>query len=237
MHLDDEQLQRLLHGELPRAVERSLRDHLVACDECRARLADLGREESETYGLLLLVDHPAPRVTAEAVAAAATPAGRSWGRWAAGVLLALTAAGAAYALPGSPLREWVREWSAWVERAPEPASPLTPELAGIAIEPGSSLTILFTTVQPEGQVRVSLAAGDAVRVRAPTGAARFTSNAGRLVIDNSGSPATFEVEIPRGAARVEIAVAGDRIFLKEGARVTAEGGGEAGYLLPLVPSP
>jgi hypothetical protein len=57
------------------------------------------------------------------------------------------------------------------------------------------------------------------------------------VIDNSGSPATFEVEIPRGAARVEIAVAGKRIFLKEGPRLTAEGSGEAGYLLPLVPSP
>ncbi len=74
-------------------------------------------------------------------------------------------------------------------------------------------------------------------VRAPIGAASFTSAADRLVITNSGSGATFEIEIPRKAPRVEIRVAGHRIFLKDGSRVLTESLAENGnrYLLPLSP--
>ena len=74
---------------------------------------------------------------------------------------------------------------------------------------------------------------------APSGAAMFGSEAGRLRVANHDSTATFEVEIPRDARRVEIRVAGRQIFLKEGARVTAEGSSDRHevYLLPLSPPP
>ena len=84
---------------------------------------------------------------------------------------------------------------------------------------------------------MSLTDGDEVTVRAPIGAASFLSAADRLVITNSGSGATFQIQIPRTAPRVEIRVAGRRIFLKDGARVLTEGSAESGnrYLLPLSP--
>src|SRR5688500_7027672 len=109
MHLDEEQLQRMLHGEAAPVAGRPLREHLSACAECRERLRQAERDEAEVHALLRRVDHPAPAVSAEAVAARAGRApDRGWGRWAAGILLALTAAGAAYAAPGSPLRGWAR---------------------------------------------------------------------------------------------------------------------------------
>jgi hypothetical protein len=241
MHLDEEQLQRLLHGESASATERSMREHLSTCTDCRTRLSDAQRDETEIHALLRLVDHPPPVVGAEAVAASARAHDGGWGRWAAGLLLALTAAGAAYAAPGSPLRGWTRAALELVrdDREPEPpqAPATAPEMAGLAIAPGDTLTILFKSAQPQARARVSLGEGAEVRVRAPSGAATFGSDAERLVIDNRDSIATFEIEIPRDAPRVEIRVAGTRIFLKDGSRVMAQGAGDGRepYLLPLSP--
>ena len=64
-----------------------------------------------------------------------------------------------------------------------------------------------------------MADGGEVVVRAPIGAATFSSSVDRLVIDNQGAPATYEVQIPRAAPRVEIRVNGVRIFLKDGPRI------------------
>ena len=85
---------------------------------------------------------------------------------------------------------------------------------------------------------MSLIDGAEVVVRASIGAAIFSSDVDRLVIDNRGSSATFEIKVPRAAPRVEIRVGTDRIFLKEGPRVTTEKSTESRgtYLLPLVPS-
>lgn len=82
---------------------------------------------------------------------------------------------------------------------------------------------------------MSLVAGPEVAVRGPVGAATFTSDVDRLVIDNRGSAASFEIAIPATAPRVEIRVGADRIFLKDGARVTTAGSarGRAPFLLPL----
>ena len=81
----------------------------------------------------------------------------------------------------------------------------------------------------------ALTAGAEVVVRAPAGSATFTSLASRLVIGNHGPAATFDIEIPRTAARVEVLVEGGRIFLKEGHNVTVSdsGGGTGPYVLPL----
>lgn len=241
MHLDEELLQRLMHGESAGIAGHSLREHVAACPECRERLLEARRDEEDVHALLGLLDHPPPPVRAESVVAMARRAGENaWGRWAAGVLLVLTAAGAAYAAPGSPLRDWARLAVEWTRGGPKSAAPApearkAPELAGLAIAPGRVLTILFESVQPDAQVRVSLGDWAEVRVRAPIGAATFTSDAERLVIDNGRRPATYEIEIPRDAPRVEIQVAGDRIFLKDGARIVAEGadGAEEPYLLRL----
>lgn len=242
MHLDDEQLQRLLHGELDRDSADALAVHVAGCADCRQRLSEAELDQAEVYGLLRLVDHPAPPVDAESVAASARGHDRGWGRWAAGILLAMAAAGGAYAAPGSPLRGWiqaVREWTRESTPSEErPRAPVAP-MAGLAVPPGDGLTILFESAQPRSQVRISLGEGAEVRVRGPSGAATFDSEADRLRVFNRDSVATFEIEIPRDARRVEVRVGSERIFLKDGPRITvpASGNGREVYLLPLVPPP
>lgn len=252
MHLDEEQVQRLLHGELSGAADKSAREHLAGCPTCRERIALARREEDDVHALLRELDHRPPRVRAGALVLAAHGRGAAWRRRAAGLLVAMGVAGAAYALPGSPVPRWVESV---VERigslggppartpaAPPPEATPSPLLiepestGGIAVAPGRALLILFTSAQDEGRVLVSLSDGAEVRVLAPAGAATFTTDVNRLLIDNTGSTATFTIEVPRAAPRVEVRVAGKRIFLKEGPRVTAEPAASAGsYSIPLAP--
>jgi hypothetical protein len=202
-----------------------------------------------------------PEVASEAPLHARVPRARPrsnrWMRQAAAVLVALGLLRGAYAMPGSPLPKWV---ASVVERVTKPARPApapdpdpTPEppaeapappaaaagMSGIAVAPGPSLLILFQKPAGEGEIQVSLVDGAEVEVRAPSGAATFTSGANRILIDHPASAAVFEVSIPRAAPRVEIQVDGRRLFLKEGAAVTTAtpAGAGANYVLPLISSP
>jgi anti-sigma factor RsiW len=218
MHVDAEQLQRFLDGELSAPEQGIVREHLAQCADCRGRVAAARQADAELQAQLRQLDHTPPRITAAQVVARAmgarAPGVRRFG-WAAGIVLALGIAGAAYAAPGSPLRGWVRAALTWVGAGKVEQAP-----AGIAVAPGAGLVITFTSAQTAGLVRVSLTDGAEVVVRAPRGAGTFTSDVERLVIHNSGSAATFDIEIPRAAPRVEIHVQGARVFVKEGARVT-----------------
>jgi hypothetical protein len=117
--------------------------------------------------------------------------------------------------------------AAWIQGRPEPArlDPGTPRsseraLAGIAVIPGPRFLIRFTTVQAEGRARVSLTKGAELVVQGPIGAATFTSGADRLEIENAGSVADFDIQIPEAAPRVEIRVGNVRVLLKDGSRIT-----------------
>ena len=228
MHLDDAQVQGLLHGELPRGGETAAREHLEACVVCRDRVAGAATEEAEVFALLGAVDHPVPAITVAAIERRARVPDTHRLKWAAGIALALGIAGAAYAAPGSPLPRWVSVLSGWVRaerELPQPPSLPSPSrasgVAGVAIAPGQRLVVVFTASQSEGVVQVRLTDGAEVVVQAPSGAATFSSDADRLVIDNRGRTGTFEIHIPRTAPRVEIVVDGVRRFLKEADRITA----------------
>jgi hypothetical protein len=253
VHLDEEQVQRLLHGVLPSQAAGDARAHVAVCIDCRRRLAEAERQEDEVHALLRAVDDPVPpRISAEAVAARAQQAGAaagarvgdlSWLRRAAAILVVVGIAGAAYAVPGSPVRKWVH---AIVEKmggrpgpTPGPAPGESPAIgAGISVLPEQKLLILFKSAEGDGQVFVSLTDEPEVQVHAPTGAAGFTSSADQLLIDVQDPSATFEVEIPRSAPWVEIQTGKGRVFLKEGERVTTKGSKDAvgGYLFRLAPS-
>jgi len=205
------------------------------------------------HALLHAVDDPAPpRISAEAVAVRAQAPRVAPGppvvdlaflRRAAAILIVVGIAGAAYAVPGSPVREWVH---AIVERmggrpapTPGPAPGESPAIgAGISVLPGQRLLILFQSAEGDGQVFVSLTDEPEVQVHAPTGAASFTSSADQLLIAVQDPSATFEVEIPRSAPWVEIQTGKGQVFLKEGERVTTKGSKDAvgGYLFRLAPS-
>jgi hypothetical protein len=226
MHLDAEQVQRLLHRERATAAPEA-REHLAACGECRSALDAARRDEDAVHALLRHLDHPAPAITAEALAARARRPALAWGRRAAVVALGLGVAGAAYAAPGSPVPAWLRAAAEWVtgrsespRQSPAAVQREQPAPAGIAVAPGEVLVIEFA--RPSGgRALVTLTDGVEVEVRASTGAAAFTADGDRLVVDNAGA-ADFEILVPREAPRIEIRVAGRRVFFKHGPRVTTE---------------
>jgi hypothetical protein len=226
MHLDEAQLQRLLHGELTQPSEIAAREHLVGCAVCRDRVAAAAQEETDVFALLGAVDHPVPAIGPGAIElrARAPDAGRL--KWAAGIVLALGIAGIAYAAPGSPLPGWVSGLTTWMRpspgrapTAPDP-SPAPAPAAGVAIIPGEHLFIVFTAPQAGARASVRLTDGAEVVVRAPSGAATFSSEADRLVIDSRAGAAVFDIQIPRSALHVEILVDGSRRFVKQRDRIT-----------------
>jgi hypothetical protein len=249
VHLDEEHVQRLLHHELPALLENAARAHVAECADCRRRLAEAEREEMEVHGLLRAVDRSPASIHAEDVirragvkSSAARRRGASRFRRVAGVLVAVGFAGAAYAVPGSPVRAWVDGVVQRMGGRPSNVSSSRDKSmgssSGIAVLPGQRLSILIKSNQADGSARVSLTGAAEVQVLAPAGAATFTSRAEELLVDNMGSPSTFEIRIPRSAPWVEIRVAGHRVFLKEGQNVTASASTSAlgGYVLPLGPS-
>lgn len=201
--------------------------------------------DQEDINLLLRqLDHPGPLVPVAAIIAKAREGKPRWSRWAAAILLMAGLGGVAYAIPGSPVPRWV---AAAVSRftgshRPTPSldSVITPPdaaIAGIAMEPGADFRIVFSHLADRGVARVTLDGGTDVIVRAPAGAATFTSDVNRLVIDNQAGTAVFDIMIPRSALRVEIQVAGHRIFLKDHDRIEADSASVSHqqYLLPLKP--
>jgi hypothetical protein len=227
MHLDEEEIQRLLHGELPRQRVASAREHVAACASCRARVSEAEDEEAWVLDQLTHLDHPPPPVQVAAVMVGGR--GPAWAGWAAGILFVATLAGVAYAAPESPLPGLLGRAVAWVagtRRDVTPASP--PQRAehapqGIAVAPGNRFTIVFSAEQRGGGAMLSLTDSTVVVVRAIGGAATFTSDADRLSVDNRRSTARFVLEVPRRAPHVEVWVGGHRVFSKNASQIVSRG--------------
>jgi hypothetical protein len=218
MHLDQEQIERLVHDE----ANAEARAHVAVCDECSMRVVDARNLESEVFDLLSHIDNAGMRPRAADVIERARGAGGTSFRWAAGIVLALGLAGAALALPGSPLRAWLRH-SSEPQTVAEPAASgaASDRVTGIAVAPGNDLTIEFQNAQEQGVARVRIVAEGDVVVRALAGTATFTSGTSRLLIANSGT-GDFEIDIPRAAPRVEILLGGRQLLLKQGAAVSGD---------------
>ena len=101
--------------------------------------------------------------------------------------------------------------------------------------PGTKLLITFISAQNTGELRVSLADGSDVSVRTVGGASTFTSSDGRLIVSNTGGEASFDIEVPRSAPRVELRVAGQLRYLKNGQRISSASATRRGalYVIPL----
>ena len=240
-HPNEEVLQRFRHGELAADQQHDCDEHIAVCVLCRDRSANLARDEDAVLALLRSLDEPsAPVRVAAVVARAKTQTRAGWYRLAASIVLTGTALGAAYAMPHSPLKKWMsflvarvtRE--APVVRASEKASGTSPATSGIAVVPGARFVIRFDAHVPNGEAIVSFTNDSTISVRAARGSATFTSEAERLLVEPRASELAVEIEIPRSAPRVEIQVGGERVFLKEGARITTSqaNAGER-YRIPL----
>jgi hypothetical protein len=245
MHLDEGDVQRLLHAELAPSAATPLRAHLATCDDCQSRIAAAELEEGRIFGLLRHLDHPPPAVSAATIMTAATSRrARAWtpivarrrdlGRRAAAVLIALGIGGAAYAAPGSPLPALARRLLDAIGGVPQPeglAPPSTPvpgSGGGITIAPGARLTIVFSMARIDGLAAVALTDGDEVAVRTLRGSAAFATDVDVLTVASDSAGSHFEVDIPRQARWVEVRVGERRLFLKDGTRIVTDARPDAG---------
>lgn len=230
MHLGDEQIQRLLHGELHDGVESEARYHLTTCAPCLRRFDEAGREEGEIYALLERVDHPVPRVQPRALMVSRSLALKGdWKRKAAIIVLALGGAGVAYAAPGSPLPALVRSIGKALTRRSASPAVSAPSAAkepqptgGIEVAPGERFTIRFTSLQAHGVATIVLSDTPEIVARTVNGTATFMTDVDRLTISNDGSTADYQLQIPRGAAWIEVRVASRRVLLKRAAEIQSD---------------
>ena len=240
MHLVEEQIQRILHGELIGSAATEIQHHLATCSDCRDRVSQAKREDQWVLERLVALDHPPPPLRAADMVGASYRRTPGWGRWAAGIFLAAAVAGAAYAAPGSPLPNVLARLFQADRSSAAPTRPIESDgefaPSGVAVSPGRRLTISFSTVGVGDTAVVSVSAGSDVVIRARGGSTSFTSDPERLEIIHRGNPGRFEILIPRMAPRVELQVRGRRLLLKEGSRVStrvpADSGGQ--YLIALM---
>jgi len=241
MHLSEEQVQRLIHGELAPAPAR---EHLSSCPECRDRVDQAQGEEQWVLGRLEALDHALPPIqAADIVRSARSRSLPAWGRWAAGIFLGAAVAGAAYAAPGSPLPKLLNRLIESIDTRAGPARPANPPdraeaQAGIAVAPGNRLIVSFRAAAVGDTAVVSLSDGGEVVIQARGARTSFTSEPERVMVGHEGGPGRFRIQIPRSAPLVEIEASGRRLLLKQGSRVTAEVSPDSGghYFLPLVSS-
>lgn len=223
-HLDEETIQRALHGELDPAVEPAVREHLTTCVECAHRLTAAEREERRVHGLLESLDHEIPAVEAEAIVEKASRRERWRPRRLAAVAITLliVAGGLAYALPGSPFRAWIHSaLSGDPPREGTTAPSSSIGSSGVSLEPGDSLNVVFESPQETGTVHVSLTPSREVHVRVLGDGPGFRVGPDRLRIANAGSSASYRIEIPGSAPRVRVLVGARTILEKEGSVVRA----------------
>lgn len=242
MHLDDERIQRLLHDELS-SSEAETQLHLESCAACRELVHEAREEEHRIFGLLSQVDHPIAALDPRILLAERRNSGGEWGRRAAAVIIGATIAGAAYALPGSPVPAVLDRLLGTGGGRQDSRPAIPPERdappAGIAVPAENGLVIRLVAEGEDAVAIIELTEDEEVVVRAVGGSATFTSDPRRLTVRSSG-PVRLEIRIPRTATSVEVLAGSTPVFqLLTGGPVSRTPADSLGrYTIPLrVPSP
>lgn len=227
MHLDEGQLQRLVDDDLEPLERQAIAAHLADCGPCRALAADAGEAATAIRHRLATLGSPVPQVAWKTIAAAAPP--RSPVRWAAIIALSIGAAGAAVAIPGTPLHDWVVSLLVAPTTAegtlPESVPVPEPESSGLAVAPGLAFVVALE-LGGDASVRLELTDAVELQVRASGALPSYTSERNRLVVRSDGAT-VLTISVPRSAPRVEVRLNGMRVFLKSGGAVEATGPGDA----------
>jgi hypothetical protein len=164
------------------------------------------------------VDHPIAVPDPRVLLGERRAAGGAWGRRAAAIILGAVIAGAAYALPGSPLPAALDRLlgTGAGSRTSLPVTPTERDSArpaGIAVPTEDGLVIRLEAEGPDAVAVIELTEGEEVVVRAVQGSATFTSDPGRLSVRSSG-PVRLEIGIPRGAPSVDVLAGSTPVFRK-----------------------
>ncbi|MBT3325427.1 MAG: hypothetical protein HN396_04155 [Gemmatimonadales bacterium] len=203
-------------------VDADVREHLDTCAECQATMATARAREVTICDALSALDEPVDAEKAKArirarlgaSGAQAAPRVRSQvRRWSLGkaAALLLVGAGAASAIPGSPVRTWLRPDIAEDVTSAMEAVSSEPELVGgrLTVTQGP-LTIELIEVPAQTRVRVLWVSGATATVRAAPGSG-FSYGEGEIHASIAGGPVS--VELPRAVTSVSLAVNG-RMYLQ-----------------------
>lgn len=180
------------------------------------------QEERRIHDLLRSLDHRPREITADEVMRRARRPRMSALRVAAGIAAAIGLAGVAYAMPESPVRDWVHALLGPVEPPPgetriEPSThgPTGASGAGAMFDPSEPLTV---RVEPTdgAHLRIELIDGPEIVARLLSGEGGFTSAPNELRVRLAAAD-TLELLIPRTAASVEVVARDRSLFLKRGA--------------------
>lgn len=235
-HLPDAVHQAWLDNELDAEARAAAEQHLRACADCAAALAEL-RAARETFAAAVArLDAPAP--VASALLAVR---GRGWRR--AGVathrallraaMLVLGVAGvAAASVPGSPVRAFISRLAA--PAAPAPTAPTlsteaprrvatAPAVSGVSVLPAAG-RVRIVLVAPDRalRLRVRVWEGEAAEVTAPRGpnGPRFRTRAGELEVVGAGDGEAL-VQLPRSARSAVVEADGEVLAVAEAGRLRA----------------
>jgi hypothetical protein len=231
-HLDDAALVTIRDGE---SADPRLEQHLRGCAACRARLAE-ARKRGEAIESMLSGRPGTPdaalakarvrrRLDTER-AAAPRLFSRAFRRAAA--ILAMSA-GAAYAVPGSPVPGWLGRGesrpasaSGLSEAAPAVGVEATPEAMpqeAVLVPVGPRLELFVEEVAPGREVEVLWLEGSTAWISAGPGARYSVAGAGATVRAPNGP---VRLGIPRTAAWVSLRINGRMVF--EGTSDESSGG-------------
>lgn len=212
-HLDEATISRVRDGE---PLEAAPLEHARDCDACGGALAEARERAAVVQRALSALDSPvdveAAKVAVRGRLDASREAGtrrRAWtGHLGRAAAILLLAAGAAWALPGSPLRRlWHREAS---ERGPAvtstPASGRSAQPSAITVPLADGrIRVLVLGALPGSELSVIWGDQPTARITAPAGS-RFTYGRGRAEVAPEPGPVT--VELPRTATTASVEVDG-----------------------------
>jgi hypothetical protein len=221
MHPDTVALRQFTDGELQGNVAEDVRLHTQHCPACAAAIEALPGEDAWIVSLFSTLDSPAPSFKLNDRSGRASP---QWLRRAAAVLLLSTLAGAAWALPGSPVRSWLNPQPEPVAHVPVNGPDATPaiERGGLDITAGGAVHIRFAEAQTRGLLHIFFSDSTAVRLTVFNDDVRFDAQSdGNVFVDNTGSFADYEIRIPRDAADLTIRLADTIIFRIRDGRIEA----------------
>jgi hypothetical protein len=228
MHLDDESLERLLHGELDPGPEATVRSHLASCPSCEARLEESRALESRLFGLLGTLDHEAPEIDWNSALHPPSTRARAGSRIAASIAFLLLAGGILYALPDSPVRGWIDRLRGMdATEAPTPGSGSPSEIetpvSGLSVRPAGAFEIDFEYSQAIGAIRLRLVRTPEVEIRVLGPPVQLESGPGRLGVSNANSQSSYEILVPESASSIRVRVDGEEVFLTQRGEVQSAG--------------
>jgi hypothetical protein len=238
MHVDPDMLQRALHGELDPAADARDRAHVASCEECAGRWKRLEEEEERVRSLLETLDHAPPAVDVRAIVRAGSRPEWWRSRIAAGVAFLVVAGGLAWAIPGSPIREWVGSFPTGDPPSPARETPDEPgaSASGVSVAPGDSLDVVFENPQESGTIHVRSHPGEELELRILGGRPSIRVESRRLVVANAGATSSYRIEIPASAPFVRVQVGSRTVLVKDGTTIDAAGRDSTGaYAIPLTP--